>query len=185
MMHFSVLLTMDPVQNICWQNSLSELKKKNIKHYLGLKKGKTRRVEITANNLFFLLLSLIHCWISTSCSQNCPSAWVKKWEQVLMLSSDSGQMGKRVTWGSSGAPGTAHWGALWGWKWQRAAESEPGHRATTPWGLTAPAPSHRENWGQRQGWNTPNKQKRICFSGKDWQKRCERSWSSISEVLEG
>lgn len=78
-------------------NSLSELKKKNIKHYLGLKKGKTRRVEITANNLFFLLLSLIHCWISTSCSQNCPSAWVKKWEQVLMLSSDSGQMGKRVT----------------------------------------------------------------------------------------
>lgn len=115
---------------------------------------------------------------------NCPSAWVKKWEQVLMLSSDSGQMGKRVTWGSSGAPGTAHWGALWGWKWQRAAESEPGHRATTPWGLTAPAPSHRENWGQRQGRNTPNKQKRICFSGKDWQKRCERSWSSISEVLE-
>lgn len=94
MMHFNVLLTMDPVQNICWQNNLSELKRNNIKHSLGLKKGKTRRVEISANNFSSLLLSLIHCWISTSCSQNSPSARVRKWEQTLMLSPDRGQMGK-------------------------------------------------------------------------------------------
>lgn len=94
-------------------------------------------------------------------------------------------MGKRVTRGSSGAWGTAHEGALRGWRWKRGVGSEHGQRATTPWGLTAPAHGHRQNWGQRQRWSTPNKHKRICCSGKDWQKRCEKSWASAYQMCRG
>lgn len=69
--------------------------------------------------------------------------------------------------------------------WQRAVGIEPGHRATISQGLRAPAPSHRQNWGQRQGWSVPNKQKRICWLGKHWQKRCEKSWSSTYQMCWG
>lgn len=53
----------------CWQNNLPAPRKKNIEYCLGLKKGKTRRVKITASTSFSLPLSLIHCWIHTTC---CP-----------------------------------------------------------------------------------------------------------------
>lgn len=49
---------------------------------------------------------------STSCSQNSPSARVRKWEQTLMLSPDTGQMGKEwpeaavlLLAGHKGSPG--------------------------------------------------------------------------------
>lgn len=56
----------------CWQNNLPAPRKKNIKHRLGLKKGKTRRVKITASTSFSRPLSLIHCWIYTTCCPKFP-----------------------------------------------------------------------------------------------------------------
>lgn len=117
--------------------------------------------------------------------QSSPSARVKKEEQTLMFPPGSGQMGKGVTRGSSGAPGTAHWGALWGWRWQSGVRACPQGHHTTRADSPGAAPSHRENWGQRQGWSTPNKQKRICCLGKDWQKRCEKSWSFACQMCWG
>lgn len=163
---FNALLTMDPVQNICWQNNLSELKKQNIKHYLGLKKGKTRRVELTANNSVFLPLSLIHCWISTSCSQNSPSASVKKWEQTLMLwrwvngEESNGGGGLQRS-----SPSTAHGRARWGWATNSDGVRPGGSRVTqTMMAYLCPRP--QKNCGQSQGWSTITNRKGVAFQRK-------------------
>lgn len=57
------------------------------------------------------------------------------------------------TWGSLGMLERAKSSGLRAWP--------QGHHTTR-----AGSPGHRQSWGQRQGWSTPNKQKRICCLGK-------------------
>lgn len=111
---FSALLIMDYVQSISWQNNLSELKNKNMKHHLGLKKGKTRRIKINAKFSFFLPLSLIYSLISTPWLPRIPLLpqirdGKKCWCSVLY--EGKGEMQGNTLQRSS--PGMAHWRA-WG-----------------------------------------------------------------------
>lgn len=150
----------------CWQNNLSELKKQNIKYYLGLKKGKTRRVEIIANNSVFLPLSPIRCWISTRCSQNSPSASVKKWEQALMLWRRVNR--EEISRGGGrqrSSPSTACGRAQGGWATNSGGVRPDGSRVTRTVAVYL-CPQPQKNWGQSQGWSTTTNRKGVAFQRK-------------------
>lgn len=102
--------------------------KQNMKHHLGLKKGKTRRIKIPAKFSFFLPLSLIHSWISTPWLSRIPLLpqirdGNKCWCSLLTVST----RGKELPEGThcGGAPLAWHTAGLGG---MRNAKSRP-------WGL--------------------------------------------------